>query len=65
MNSHHSSTVRKLIALPTMLAADISDFRFTHRIGTETEAMRQLLAAGLKAAAESPTPQVKKVDVGC
>ena len=46
--------IRKLLALPTSLVRDIADFRFANRLGTESEAMRRLLEAGLKASAESP-----------
>ena len=47
-------TVKKLIALPRTLAAEVIDFRFQNRIPSEAEAFRRLLAEGLKAAAQSP-----------
>jgi hypothetical protein len=47
-------TVKKLLSLPRPLALEIVDFRFQNRISSESEAMRRLLAEGLKAAAQSP-----------
>lgn len=40
---------RKIVSLPDDLAKAIEDFRFEERIGTEAEAIRQLLIAGLEA----------------
>ena len=41
--------IRKSISLPGRLWAAVADFRFDRRLGSEAEAVRQLLAAGLEA----------------
>lgn len=40
---------RKLVSLPAGLAQAIEDFRFENRIGSESEAIRRLIEAGLSA----------------
>ena len=40
---------RKLVSLPNEMLRDIDDFRFRQRIRTESEAIRQLIEAGLGA----------------
>jgi metal-responsive CopG/Arc/MetJ family transcriptional regulator len=42
------------LPLPPDLLAAIDNFRFERRIGTRTEAMRELLRAGLDAAQRKP-----------
>jgi len=42
-------TEKKLLTLTPELAQRISDFRFARRIPSETEAIRQLIEAGLRA----------------
>jgi hypothetical protein len=42
-------TIQKHVRLTEQLAQKIDDFRHEHRIGSETEAIRVLIAAGLKA----------------
>jgi len=41
------TTVRKIVSIPKSLWAEIEDFRFGNRIGTEAEAIRRLIEAGL------------------
>lgn len=53
-------SVKKILALPQSLARDISDYRFAHRIGTETAAIRALIEAGLKAAQQKQDPNNEK-----
>jgi hypothetical protein len=43
---------RKLVSLPADLAQAIEDFRFENRIGSESEAIRRLIEAGLSTAAK-------------
>jgi hypothetical protein len=44
------SQTRKLITAPDDLWKRVSKYRFTHEIGTEAEAVRRLIEAGLEAA---------------
>jgi hypothetical protein len=44
---------RKMVTLPAELARAIEDYRFTNRMKTEAEAIRQLIELGLRAAVES------------
>jgi hypothetical protein len=41
--------IRKSISLPERLWAEVWDFRFSWRFGSEAEAVRRLLQAGLAA----------------
>jgi hypothetical protein len=50
---------RKLISAPDRLWAAIADYRFSQRIGTEAEAIRQLLQSALDAAATGRQPARK------
>ena len=47
--------VKKVIGLTAEMAERIRDFRFTHRIDTENEAIRRLIELGLKAAEKQPS----------
>ena len=48
-------TVKKLVALTPDMTRAIEDFRFTQRVGSESEAIRRLIELGLEAAkAEAP-----------
>lgn len=47
------TTTRKLVSLPKSMLQEIKDFRFNHRIDTESEAIRRLIEAGLKSAEPS------------
>ena len=47
-----SEVIRKTIALPADLWADVAEFRHVARCGTEAEAFRRLIVAGLKAESE-------------
>lgn len=42
--------VKKLIGLTDRQIQEIADYRFEHRISSESEAIRQLIELGLKAA---------------
>jgi metal-responsive CopG/Arc/MetJ family transcriptional regulator len=44
------TTARKLVSMPRELAKALVDFRFEHRIKTESEAIRRLIELGLEAA---------------
>ena len=48
-----SKMTRKLVSLPNEMIVAISDFRFQERIGSEAEAIRRLIEAGLKATNEA------------
>lgn len=43
------TTTRKLVSLPHSMVKQIEDYRFANRIKTESEAIRRLIEAGLKA----------------
>jgi len=40
--------VRKMMSLSPKIAKAVSDYRFEHRIKTESEAIRRLIDAGLE-----------------
>jgi hypothetical protein len=42
--------VKKLIGLTEVQVRQIADYRFEHRIASESEAIRQLIELGLRAA---------------
>jgi hypothetical protein len=44
---------RTIVGLTPELAAAIDDYRFSRRIGTESEALRQLIELGLEAAGKA------------
>ena len=41
---------RRMVSLPEELSERVDDYRFEHRIRTESEAIRRLIEAGLKGA---------------
>lgn len=43
---------RKSVTLPNSMWAEVAEFRFSERIGSEAEALRRLVLAGLRAEAE-------------
>jgi hypothetical protein len=45
-----TAPVRKQVSLPAETARAIEEYRFANRIGAESEAIRRLIDAGLKAA---------------
>lgn len=45
-----TNEIRKILGLPSALAAAVKEYRFERRIETESEAYRQLIRAGLDAA---------------
>ena len=53
-------TERRLIQFDADLAAQIADFRFRERFTTETAAVRELIARGLKASEAKPKAKGKK-----
>jgi hypothetical protein len=46
---------RKTVSLPDSMWEEIANFRFEQRIGSEAEAVRRLLLAGLRAEARKAT----------
>jgi Arc/MetJ-type ribon-helix-helix transcriptional regulator len=46
---------RKLVSLPADMSRAIEDYRFTNRIGSESEAIRRLIEAGLGKKAAAPS----------
>ncbi len=46
---------RKLVSFPAPLAQAIEDFRYTNRIPSDSEAIRQLVEAGLGKSAAVPS----------
>lgn len=44
---------RKSVTLPNSMWAEVAEFRFSERIGSEAEALRRLVQAGLRAEAEA------------
>ena len=50
---------RKLVSLPADMSRAIEDYRFTNRIGSESEAIRRLIEAGLKARTPKRQPKGK------
>ena len=44
---------RKSVTLPNNMWAEVAEFRFSERIGSEAEALRRLVLAGLRAEAEA------------
>lgn len=60
MTSRDSDLPRKLVALTPELADRVDDFRFGNRIGSESEALRQLITIGLDhATIARPVPRRK------
>jgi len=53
-----------MVSLPQALAKAIDDYRFGRRLKTESEAVRQLIEAGLKAGGAIEAPQPKPSDDG-
>jgi metal-responsive CopG/Arc/MetJ family transcriptional regulator len=49
MSVNPETTTRKLVSLPKAMVQEIKNFRFDHRIDTESEAIRRLIEAGLRA----------------
>jgi metal-responsive CopG/Arc/MetJ family transcriptional regulator len=60
MTVNPDTTVRKLVSLPRDLVRDVEDFRFSHRIKTESEAIRALIRAGLDAVAKESSKSKAK-----
>lgn len=48
-----------MVSLPADLAAQVEDYRFSHRMKTEAEAIRRLIELGLQAAQAVPNPDDK------
>jgi hypothetical protein len=47
------SSSRKSVTLPDRLWAEIAEYRFSDRIGSEGEAVRRLIQAGLQASSRA------------
>lgn len=56
MEREPEAVARKTMALPQSLWAEVSEYRHVERIGTEAEALRRLVQAGLRAEAKKRTP---------
>jgi hypothetical protein len=50
--------IRKTVALPRSLWDDVAEVRFGQRIGTESEAVRRIMAAGVEALKSAPKDRV-------
>ncbi|HYZ31936.1 MAG TPA: hypothetical protein VE684_06590, partial [Crenalkalicoccus sp.] len=55
---------RKNVTLPRSLWAAVAAYRFAERIGTEAEAVRRLLRAGLRAETGQPALQAEPGEGG-
>jgi hypothetical protein len=55
-----SLTVRKLLSITPELAKAIADYRYQHRIPTESEATRRLIEIGLEATRQPPPSPARK-----
>lgn len=53
MDKAPEPVTRKSVTLPDSLWAEVSEFRFSERIGSEAEAVRRLIQAGLRAEAKA------------
>jgi hypothetical protein len=53
-------TVRKLLHLAPEMVERIAEYRFSRRLGTEAEAIRALLEAGLRAEEARETRRKKR-----
>jgi hypothetical protein len=60
MATNSSKPTRRVVSLSLETAQAIADYRFANRIGSEAEAIRQIIEAGL-AAIHKPTQRTKKV----
>ena len=52
MQREPEPVARKTVALPRSVWDEVSEYRFTERIGTEAEALRRLLLVGLRQVAK-------------
>jgi hypothetical protein len=59
-NSEIIFPVKKVIGLTSEMAERIRDYRFAHRIVSENEAIRQLIATGLNTAGRPGLPSAAK-----
>lgn len=50
MDAKSDPLVRKTVSLPTSMWKEIEDFQFANRVKRDSEAIRRLIEAGLKAA---------------
>lgn len=57
-------TVRKMISFPRDLWERVADYRFENRINRESEAVAQLLEAGLAATAKPPPTSARSKPAG-
>ncbi|BCZ76164.1 hypothetical protein [Komagataeibacter phage phiKX2] len=49
MAINREKTTQKLVSMPKEMAQAIADYRFANRLPSEAEAIRRLIAKGLKA----------------
>ena len=52
MDKAPETATRKSVTLPNSMWAEVAEFRFSERIGSEAEALRRLVQAGLRAEAK-------------
>jgi hypothetical protein len=52
--------IRKTVALPRSLWDDVAEVRFAQRIGTESEAVRRIMAAGVEALKSAPKDRMRE-----
>ena len=52
MDTIAKPATRKSVTLPDSMWAEVAEFRFSERIGSEAEALRRLVQAGLRAEAK-------------
>ena len=57
MPKHPDAPIRKLVSLSPGMVAHIDDYRFKHRLKSQTEAIRELLRAALDAAGPADLPR--------
>jgi hypothetical protein len=49
--------IRKMVSVSAQSARAIAEYRFEHRLATESEAIRRLIEAGLQKLASKPDDQ--------
>ncbi len=60
MATNPSKPTRRVVSLSLETAQTIADYRFANRIGSEAEAIRQIIEAGLAAIAAQAKPAARK-----
>ncbi len=60
MPTNPNTTTRRMVSLSLETAQAIADYRFANRIGSEAEAIRHIIEAGLAAIAAQAKPAARK-----